>query len=540
MSRAAVVVFFFAAALASAAENLAARVVVLANRTDPDSLRLARHYVEVRGVPAENIIALDLPATEEIGWREFVPQLWNPLLAALVRARWIDAIAMDGVDAVGRQRYAPHSHRIAALVVCRGVPLRVAHDQSLYVEHPPFTATSQFRVNGGAVDSELSLLAWPNYPINAFMPNPFFRNDRPGPLQRAQIVKVARLDGPTLAHALALVDRAREAEHTGVLGRAYIDIGNGPDAAGDAWFLDAGERLRALHFDTAEDREWATMPAKARCDAPAFYFGWYAGAVNGPFALPDFQFPPGAIALHLHSYSASTLRRSDGPWTGAFIARGVTATVGNVDEPYLHFTHRPDLLMRALARGDNLVDAAYYALQGLSWQAVLIGDPLYRPFAVPLETQLQNLSALPRERAGYAVLRRMNELDAAGRRDEALAVARAAQREAPSLAVGVALATRLRDRGDTKAAALALGFASRLKQFPATEWALAREAAGVLEACGETRGAFDLWRTLLAPGNLTPELRRDWLPEAKKCADAARDGAQAAAWERELPELGRP
>ena len=35
-----------------AAEDLAARVIILANSEDPDSLRIARHYAEVRRVPA--------------------------------------------------------------------------------------------------------------------------------------------------------------------------------------------------------------------------------------------------------------------------------------------------------------------------------------------------------------------------------------------------------------------------------------------------------------------------------------------------------
>ena len=35
-----------------AADDLAARVIILANSDDPDSLRIARHYAEVRRVPS--------------------------------------------------------------------------------------------------------------------------------------------------------------------------------------------------------------------------------------------------------------------------------------------------------------------------------------------------------------------------------------------------------------------------------------------------------------------------------------------------------
>jgi uncharacterized protein (TIGR03790 family) len=111
------------------------------------------------------------------------------------------------------------------------------------------------------------------------------------------------------------------------------------------------------------------------------YFGWYAATVNGPFTVPGFRFPPGTLAMHIHSFSAATLRDAATGWCGPLLARGVTATVGNVFEPYLQLTHRPDYLLRALARGENFGDAVYYAQPALSWNTIAIGDPLYRPFS---------------------------------------------------------------------------------------------------------------------------------------------------------------
>ena len=525
------------AAFARADDNLAARVVILANSADPDSLRVARHYAEARGVPAANVIALKLPLTETITWSEFVGTLWQPLQDELVRDKWIDAVPMALTDSVGRRKSAAFGHRIAALVVCRGVPLKIAHEPALYAEVRPFTAKPEFRTNAGAVDSELSLLAQPNYPINAFVPNPLFQNEHPSAFERAQVVKVARLDGPTLEDALALVDRALEAERTGLLGRAYVDIG-GIHPDGDGWLEVVVRELEALNFDLSVDRAPTTLPATARIDAPVLYFGWYAGDLNGPFTLPGFEFPPGAIAMHIHSYSARTLHSPTAGWAGPLVARGATATVGNVYEPYLRWTHRPDLLLRALARGATLADAAYFALPALSWQGVLVGDPLYRPFAVPFEEQWKNLARLPGSLAGYAALRRMHELDAAGQHEEAMAVVRAAQRDVPNLAVAVTLARRLSEAGDNASAANALGFAPLLKAFSANEWALAREAAQLLEACGRPSRAEEVWRNLLAIEALPPELRAPWLADARKTALAAKDTAQAEAWAEELDRLG--
>ncbi len=529
---------FFSLCAPAAEENLAARVVLVANSEDPDSLRIARHYAEVRGVPVENIIALKLPLAESITWREFVVTLWEPLLDELMRAKWVDAIPMALTDPVGRRKLAVHGHRIGALVTCRGVPLKIENDPALYLGSP-FTQRAEFRTNAGAVDSELSLLAHPNYPINAFVPNPLFQKENPDALDRLHIVKVSRLDGPSVEDALGLVDRAVAAERTGLLGRAYVDIG-GIHVAGDRWLEALATQLDSLGWAPTVDRDPATMPATARFDAPVLYFGWYAGSLNGPFALPGFRFPPGAIAFHIHSYSASTLRSTTSGWTGPLVARGVTATVGNVFEPYLELTHRPNLFIRALARGATLVDAAYFSLPEFSWQAILIGDPLYRPFAVSLDAQLTAFATLPPRHASYAVLRRVNALVLSGHRDQALALARATQRNRPSLALGLALTRLLSEAGDNESAASALGFVALLKALPPDEWALAREAALQLERLARPVRALELWRRIFATDSLPRELRVAWLPEATRAANAAADLPLAIEWAKALAELAGP
>lgn len=518
-------------------ENLASRVIVVANAEDAGSLRIARHYAEARGVPPENIVTLKLPLTEEIGWREFVAVLWEPLLERLVADRWIDAIPMTLTDAAGRRKYAPNRHRMAAIVLCRGVPLKIAHDPALFHETPPFTRRGEFRTNAGAVDSELALLPSPNYPINAFVPNPFFSNERSAEAER-QAVRVTRLDGPTVEDAIALVDRALAAEKTGLLGRAYVDVGD-YDKTGNEWLESAARQLEELGFDVAVDRAGATMPATARCDAPALYFGWYSGNLDGPFALPGFRFPAGAVALHIHSYSAGNLRSTTNGWTAPFIARGVTATVGNVYEPYLQFTHRPNLLLRALARGATWAEAAYYSINALSWQGIAVGDPLYRPFAVPLEEQLKRRNELPPLLAGYATLRRMRELEAASREEEAKTLGVRSQRETPNLAVGVWLAERLRSGGEMEAAANALGFVALMnaRALRPDEWALAAEAAKMLSECGRPSRAVDVWRMLLGIDAVPRELRLIWLKDAESAARAAGEVELQRRWAGEAAEL---
>ncbi len=522
------------------AEDLAKRVVLVANRSDSDSVRVAEHYAQVRGVPAENIVALPMSTAEQITWPEFLSTIWEPLQAELVKRGWIEAQTMALTDDLGRKRLAVSGHRIVALVTCRGVPLKIEHDQTLSKDNLPWTGRSEFRTNAGAVDSELSMLAVSGgYPINAFTNNPLFSRDRPTALEMNRVVRVARLDGASPEDAMALVDRAVAAEKTGLLGRGYVDIG-GPHHSGDEWLDDVAKQITTLGFDLSVDREGGTFPATSRADAAVLYFGWYAGGIDGPFALPGYRFAPGAIAFHIHSHSASTLRSSTGGWVGPLIAHGATATFGNVYEPYLELTHRPNLVLKSLARGDTLIDAAYYALPRLSWQSIVIGDPLYRPFGITLAMQQANRAKLPAPFAGYLALREAYLLDAKGKSAEALAGLRQAFRETPSLALGVAIARRLQADNDNAGAIMALNFTTLLENLPTDQWGLAHEAAQVFNACGDPAKAVSVYRHLLAVKELPREVRLSWLRAGLDVARAAKDAVETEAWEREIAQLVPP
>ena len=508
------------------------RVVILANATDPDSTAIALHYARARKVPAANVISLAMPVSEVVTWKEFVATIWGPLEEQLVARGWIDAIAMDLKDDVGRRKYAVSGHRIAALVVCRGVPLKVMNDPALSQEVRPMTDHPQFRTNAGAVDSELSLLAQPGYPINAGVPNPLFDNPEPSDQARSQVVKVSRLDGPTAADAMGLVDRALEAERTGLLGRAYVDIA-GPHENGDRWLESVAARLRDLGFDLSVSRGKETLGEAARFDAPVLYFGWYTPNLNGPFSLPGFRFPPGAVAIHIHSFSASTLRSATEGWSGPLVARGVTATVGNVYEPYLEFVHRPDLMLEALARGDDLVDAAYFALPILSWQSIVVGDPLYRPFAVPLSAQMAGFSKLPQALAGYAVVRRMMELDLAGDKVAAIEAGKEGMKAAPSLALALALAQRYEASGMHEGAVWLVKEAAENSGVAAGDWALLHEAAVFLAGHGRAAEALDVYQKLFLVDALPGAVRLAWLGDARRVALDSGDTGQAAEWDEQ-------
>jgi hypothetical protein len=140
------------------------------------------------------------------------------------------------------------------------------------------------------------------------------------------------------------------------------------------------EMLRQRGVPTIFDNLPTTVPDTFPVTDAAVYYGWYAGDLNGPFAQPDFRFKPGAVAVHIHSYSAFSLRSTDKNWCGPLVAKGAAATLGNVYEPYLSLTANLDVFQDRLMSGMTLAEAGWMSQRALSWMGVVIGDPLYKPY----------------------------------------------------------------------------------------------------------------------------------------------------------------
>jgi uncharacterized protein (TIGR03790 family) len=62
--------------------------------------------------------------------------------------------------------------------------------------------------------------------------------------------------------------------------------------------------------------------------------------------------------------------------TADYLAEGASGASGHVDEPFLQFTPRPDILLPAYFGGRNLAESYYLAMPALSWQNIVAGDPL--------------------------------------------------------------------------------------------------------------------------------------------------------------------
>jgi hypothetical protein len=115
------------------------------------------------------------------------------------------------------------------------------------------------------------------------------------------------------------------------------------------------------------------------CSDAAVYCGWYSLAKY----VDAFDWNPGAVGYHIASAEARTLRKPGATvWCSAMLEDGVAATLGPVAEPYLAAFPLPDDFFPLLLTGKYTLVETYYRTNPFNaWAMILIGDPLYRPFA---------------------------------------------------------------------------------------------------------------------------------------------------------------
>ncbi|MFO1487554.1 MAG: TIGR03790 family protein [Verrucomicrobiota bacterium] len=380
-----------AAGLTAQASRPGEEVVVVYNSRLPESKSIAEHYARLRQVPTNQIFGFNLSTGIEMSRGEFTDHLQKPL-AKLFEDRGFWHIGSTMVTASNGQRprleWTVKKARIRYVVLCYGVPVRIAENPAL-VEPELENVRPELRRNVAAVDSELALLPRidQRLPLGGPLGNPTYARTNAAWFHPTNgVLMVARLDGPTPEIAGRLVDKAIEAETNGLWGRAYFDLRSITDPGykpGDDMLRGAADIVRLWGFETMVDTNPATLPPEFPLSQIALYCGWYDANVSGPFTQPTVEFLPGAFAYHLHSYSGGNIRSATNLWVGPLLAKGATATMGMVEEPFL--TGTPDLsvfLSRLTFFGFTFGEAAYASQGTLSWQTTVVGDPLYRPFAV--------------------------------------------------------------------------------------------------------------------------------------------------------------
>jgi uncharacterized protein (TIGR03790 family) len=385
--------------LASAVPQ-AESVAILYNSAVPESRALAEFYREARGIPEQNLIALEMPVTPDISRVDYETKILKPLRAEFDQRSWWKR----GKDRAGVT--LPVLNKIRVLVTMRGVPLRIQPTprpappppkpgEKVVPPQNPFAGHDE-----ASVDSELAMFGVEGVPTEGGLENKFHQSKRP--ISGADfpfLILTARIDAPTYATCERMIKDAVETEKTGLWGMAYVDIAN-KFPQGDQWLETVVKEHAKTGIPTVVDRFNDTFPKNYPMTAAALYFGWYDWNVSGTFLNPRFKFRQGAVAMHLHSFSAEQLANPAKNWSGPLLERGAAVTIGNVYEPYLHLTHDFGILQQNLLAGDCWVEACWKAMPVTSWQGVVLGDPLYRPFK-----HLDGGGELKQDDTGFRALR---------------------------------------------------------------------------------------------------------------------------------------
>ena len=318
------------------------------------------------------MIRIRTSVDEEISRAAYAATIEQPIAAALVKAALQD--------------------RILYIVLTKGVPIRVA-------------GTTGLDGTVASVDSELTLLyrkmTGKAVPVGGRVDNPYYLGSRL--VRDAQrfthrahdIFLVSRLDAFTVDEALAVIDRAQAPVTDGQI---VLDQRGGV-ATGDDWLEEAARRLEFVGFGKQVLFDQSTKPV--RDIQPVLgYYSWGSNDPANRVRRLGMGFVAGSIAATYVSTDARTLQNPPDTWVpsdswkdtralfggspqtliGDLLRDGATGVAGHVAEPYLQSTVRPSILFPTYVSGFNLIEAFYLAIPHLSWQTVVIGDPLCAPF----------------------------------------------------------------------------------------------------------------------------------------------------------------
>jgi uncharacterized protein (TIGR03790 family) len=385
-------------------------ILVIANANAAHSVELAEYYMGKRSIPQKNLLILRLTVKERCSREEYDGNV-VPVVRKYIREK-------------------DPNRTIRCLVTLHGLPLKVDPPLIAVAEKKQVKAlrkkqkalkerlktlgdkkekdTSDLKNElkdikkqigvltksdqRSSFDSELALVLAGDYSRAGWITNPYFIGFKSQklPISRHKVLLVSRLDAPTEDIVRRIIDDSIKTERTGLSGTAYFDARWPLPAKNPPPKNKMGYRFydRSIHLAAGRVRKSKRMPVKIDekselfqpGEAPdaALYCGWYSLARY----VDAFKWRPGSVAYHIASAECRTLKKKDSRvWCKRMLEEGVAATVGPVNEPYLQAFPVPELFFALLLEG-RLTLAEVYAFSKpfWSWQMVLIGDPLYRPF----------------------------------------------------------------------------------------------------------------------------------------------------------------
>jgi uncharacterized protein (TIGR03790 family) len=337
-------------------------VLLVVNDASNQSRDIGQYYASRRGVAPRNICHIRTGVDEDIARAQYDREIAGAIGACLTRNQLTE--------------------QVLYIVTTGGVPLRI-----------PGTVAEGMETDAAAVDSELTLLysdlkQGKPHPIAGPALNPFFgRREAKFAHPDFPMYLVTRLAAYDLEGVKAIIDRSLHAANQG---KFVIDMKSPGPQEGDSWLRQAADLL-------PKDRVIFDDSIKVIYDQPGVigYAGWGSNDTHRHRRFLGFHWLPGAIATEFVSTNGRTFQRPPDNWnisdwgskplwfagapqtlTADYLLEGATAATGHVYEPYLSLTPHPEYLLPAYYSGRNLAESYYMSIRALSWQNIVIGDPL--------------------------------------------------------------------------------------------------------------------------------------------------------------------
>ena len=366
-----------------------ANVLVLYNQDSNAGVQIADHYAQVR--PGVHLLALTGVSQAEQASAEHYLDVIRPQVLSFLNAA--EAPAID------------------VIVTTKGLPLRIYNAQENPGTYPGWRGeaygtdiSDDWWKQYSSLESELTridlvssteqmgdqayFISPPlfSFPTQHHAANPYYGSDAPFDRAANEGIRLtARLDGFSAADVKAALDRAPHATLNAPGNLIVLD--DDPDAPGASG--DQMENLASLLSARGVAYSYdGTDAFVATAAGPAYGYvghGRHGGAPAGylaPGGALDLILAPGAVFHTYESFNAYSFteggNRAGQGLIAEWIARGGTAGVGHVEEPYVGAQNitNEDRMFEMLLDGHTFAEAAWAATMQLSYVNTVVGDPL--------------------------------------------------------------------------------------------------------------------------------------------------------------------
>lgn len=303
--------------------------LVVANRRSHASLQIAAYYARKRGLPAANVVFVDIEpsvqATEERFQNAVVAPVW---------AR---------IDKLG--------DRITHVALTQGIPYRVSG----------FSAATILAFGGR--EKLQTLNPFYNLPMGI---SPHVR------YLGARMVLVTMLAAPNVDEALKLIDRSVAADFARPIGTLYLCDGAGPRGVRKGQYKEVVERYRRIGVRTEYVRG-------SKIVGKTDVIGWMTGDTWLP--VEKNRYMPGAIVDNLTSFGGRLYEESGQMSVLSCISAGASATHGTVVEPTNYILRWPNAMLFLYYMSGFTLAESYWHTIASPLLGVVVGDPLMQTWA---------------------------------------------------------------------------------------------------------------------------------------------------------------